>query len=83
MYYLFCSDGLLIFRQIQKNGKVEQEVVYEDYFTSMGIPYVEYTKYDLKKDCPDLVFTSNPYDSTVLPQFCLLYTSGKQAFFGV
>ena len=58
-----------IFRQIQKNGKVEQEVVYEDYFTSMGIPYVEYTKYDLKKDCPDLVFTSNPYDSTVLPQF--------------
>src|SRR5690625_957346 len=36
-----------IFREVRKNGKVEREVIYEDYLTPMGIDYIPYEEYDL------------------------------------
>lgn len=58
-----------IFRQVQKNGKVEQEVIYKDYLTAMGIPFFEYNKYSLEEDCPDLAFISQPYEGCTPREF--------------
>lgn len=53
----------------QANGKTEQEVIYKDYLTPLGIPFFEYNEYDIEKDCPELAFMSQPYESCTLPAF--------------
>lgn len=59
-----------IFRSLQRaDGHVDQEIIYEDYLTPMGIPFYEYNAYSLPDDRPDLAFTSQPYNSVQLPQF--------------
>ncbi|MED4853129.1 CDP-glycerol glycerophosphotransferase family protein [Caldifermentibacillus hisashii] len=58
-----------IFRSVQSNGKVETDVIYEDYLTPMGIDFIPYEQYDIAKDLPDMAFISNPYESVTLPQF--------------
>lgn len=58
-----------VFRQVQQDGQVKQEVTYVDYLTQMGIPFLEYTQYSLEKDSPDVAFTNQPYESVVLPDY--------------
>lgn len=58
-----------VFRQVQQGGQSRQEVTYTDYLTPMGIPFYEYDHYSLGDDCPDLAFTNQPYESTVLREF--------------
>lgn len=59
-----------IFRAVKKEGgKIETEVIYEDYLTSMGIENIAYESYELSKELPDIAFVSNPYESVTLPQF--------------
>lgn len=58
-----------IFREVHSEGKVERDIIYEDYLTPMGIEYIPYKKYNLEKDTPDMAFISNPYESVTLPQF--------------
>lgn len=56
-------------RVVERNGKREQEVIYEDFLTSMGIPALGYDQYDMERDCPELAFISQPYESCTLEQF--------------
>ena len=58
-----------IFRAKQINGKTETEVIYEDYLSKMGIPFLNYWEYDPEQDCPELAFTCQPYESVTLPEF--------------
>ena len=59
-----------IFRIVQQaNGETKQEVIYKDYLTPLGIPFLEYNEYDIEKDCPELAFSSQPYESCTLPEF--------------
>ncbi len=59
-----------IFRTIRRtDSHVDQEVIYKDYLTPMGIPFYAYNAYSLPDDRPDLAFSSQPYDSVQLPQF--------------
>lgn len=59
-----------IFRQVQdKKGRPKQEVIYKDYLSPMGIPFLQYNKYRLEKDCPDLAFICQPYESCTLKEF--------------
>ncbi len=65
-----------IFRVMQRaDGHVDQEIIYKDYLTLMGIPFYEYYDYSLADDLPDLAFTSQPYNSVQLPQFYAEYIS--------
>ena len=57
------------FRQIKKGGEMQQEVIYKDYLTPMGIPFFEHDKYNLEEDCPDLAFISQPYEGAALREF--------------
>ena len=59
-----------IFRAVQhENGEVKSDILYNDYLTPMGIEHIPYSKYDIKKDLPDIVFTSQPYESVTPEQF--------------
>ena len=58
-----------IFRAKQINGKTETEVIYEDYLSKMGIPFLNYWEYDPEQDCPELAFISQPYEIATLPEF--------------
>jgi hypothetical protein len=42
------------FREINRNGKLEKEVIYKDYLTPLGISFLQYDQYSLPEDCPDL-----------------------------
>ena len=52
-----------------KNIEAKAEAIYKNYLTPMGIPFLEYNQYNMKEDCPDLAFTSQPYDAVLLPEF--------------
>lgn len=56
-------------RVVQRNGKQEQEIIYKDFLTPMGIPSLGYDQYDMEQDCPDLAFISQPYESCTLERF--------------
>jgi len=59
-----------IFRAIKlPNGEVKSNVIYEDFLTPMGIQHIPFKEYDIKKDLPDLVFSSQPYESVTSEQF--------------
>lgn len=58
-----------IFREVQTNGQVEKNILYEDYLTPMGISFIPYEQYNIAEDAPDIAFISNPYESVTLPQF--------------
>ena len=59
-----------VFRIVkQADGTTKQDVIYKDYLTQLGIPFLGYDDYDIEKDCPELAFTSQPYESCTLPQF--------------
>jgi len=56
-------------RALKRNGKQEQEIVYKDFLTPMGIPALGYDQYDIEEDCPDLALISQPYETATLKQF--------------
>jgi len=56
-------------RVVQRDGKREQEIIYKDFLTPMGIPSLGYDEYDIEEDCPELAFISQPYESCTLEQF--------------
>lgn len=56
-------------RVVERNGKHEQEIIYKDFLTPMGIPSLGYDEYDIEDDCPELAFISQPYESCTLEQF--------------
>jgi len=56
-------------RIAKRDGKREQEIIYKDFLTPMGISSLEYDQYDIEKDCPELAFISQPYESCTLEQF--------------
>lgn len=59
-----------VFRIVkQPDGTTKQDTIYKDYLTPLGIPFLHYQDYDIEKDCPELAFTSQPYESCTLPQF--------------
>lgn len=59
-----------IFRAIKlPNGEVKSDIIYEDYLTPMGISHIPFQKYDIKKELPDMAFTSQPYESVTPEQF--------------
>ncbi len=58
-----------VFRVVKRDGKQEQDVIYKDFLTPMGIPSLGYDQYSLEEDCPDLAFISQPYEGCTLRQF--------------
>ncbi|MCI8870090.1 MAG: hypothetical protein HFF39_06045 [Lawsonibacter sp.] len=66
-----------ILRQHERNGKTEEEVLYEDYLTPMGVPFREYTQYSLEEDCPDLAFTNQPYEGSLRMDYWPEIIAGK------
>lgn len=59
-----------IYRAIKlPNGEIRSDVIYRDYLTDMGIKHILFKDYDIKKDMPDIVFTSQPYESVTPEQF--------------
>lgn len=59
-----------IYRAIKlHNGEIRSDVIYRDYLTDMGIKHILFKDYDIKKDMPDIVFTSQPYESVTPEQF--------------
>lgn len=58
-----------VFRQVQQNGQVRQEVTYKDYLTPLGIPFLGHEQYRIEDDCPDLAFTNQPYESVIPEEF--------------
>lgn len=56
-------------RVVNRDGKREQEIIYKDFLTPMGIPSLGYDQYDIEQDCPDLAFISQPYENCTLEQF--------------
>lgn len=56
-------------RVVQRDGRQEQEIIYKDFLTPMGVPSLGYDQYDMEQDCPDLAFISQPYESTTLQEF--------------
>lgn len=58
-----------VFRVVNRNGKQEQEVLYKDYLTERGIPFLRYDRYSLENDCPDLAFICQPYEGCTLQEF--------------
>lgn len=56
-------------RVVNRNGKQEQEIIYKDFLTPMGIPSLGYDEYDIESDCPELAFISQPYESCTIEQF--------------
>ena len=59
-----------IFRAVKEpNGKIKSDVIYEDFLTPMGISHIPFKNYDIKKDLPDITFTSQPYESVTTEMF--------------
>lgn len=59
-----------VYRQVRdEKGGEKHDVIYKDYLTPMGIPFLEYNEYSLEEDCPDLAFISQPYESCTLREF--------------
>lgn len=59
-----------IYRAVKfPNGEIKSDVIYEDYLTPMGISHIPFNQYDIKKEMPDLAFTSQPYESVTTEQF--------------
>ncbi len=58
-----------VFRIANVNGEQRQEIIYNDYLTPLGIPFLGYSQYSLETDCPDLAFVCQPYEVCTLPQF--------------
>lgn len=56
-------------RVVTRDGKREQEIIYRDFLTPMGIPSLGYDQYSLEEDCPELAFISQPYESCTLREF--------------
>ena len=56
-------------RVVERDGKREQEIIYRDFLTPMGVPSLSYDEYDIDADCPELAFISQPYESCTLEQF--------------
>lgn len=56
-------------RAVERDGKREQEIIYQDFLTPMGIPSLGYDEYDIETDCPELAFTNQPYENCTLEQF--------------
>lgn len=56
-------------RVVEQDGKREQEIIYKDFLTPMGIPSLGYEQYNIEEDCPELAFISQPYESCTLEQF--------------
>lgn len=59
-----------VYREIrQRNGETAKEVIYKDYLSPLGIPFLEYDQYSLTEDCPDLAFISQPYEGCTPKEF--------------
>lgn len=58
-----------IYRAVDRGGERRQEVIYKDYLTPLGIPFLNYDEYSLEADCPDLAFTSQPYEGCTPQEF--------------
>ena len=56
-------------RVVERDGKREQEIIYKDFLSPMGIPALSYEQYSIEEDCPELAFISQPYESCTLEQF--------------
>lgn len=56
-------------RVVERNGKRKQEIIYKDFLKPMGIPSLGYDQYNIEEDCPELVFTSQPYESCTPSEF--------------
>ena len=56
-------------RVVERDGKREQEIIYKDFLTPMGLPSLGYDAYSIEDDCPELAFISQPYESCTLEQF--------------
>lgn len=77
VYSYMCKDPRFdpvvvltpIFRAIKVDGETKSEIVYDDYLTPMGIPFYNYQDYSIEQDCPELAFTSQPYESVTLPEY--------------
>ena len=77
VYSYMCQDPRFdpvvvltpIFRAIKVDGETKSEIVYDDYLTPMGIPFYNYRDYSIEQDCPELAFTSQPYESVTLPEY--------------
>ena len=50
-------------RVVERDGKREQEIIYKDFLTPMGIPALSYEQYNIEEDCPELAFISQPYEN--------------------
>lgn len=58
-----------VFRAVRQSGRLEQEILYKDFLTPMGIPSLGYDAYDIAADRPELAFISQPYEGATLKQF--------------
>lgn len=56
-------------RVVQRDGRQEQEILYKDFLTPIGVPSFGYEEYDIASDCPEVAFISQPYESVTLEQF--------------
>lgn len=58
-----------IYRVVNQNGTQRKEVIYKDYLTPLGVPFLDHDKYSLTEDCPDLAFISQPYERCTPKEF--------------
>lgn len=58
-----------VWRFVMRDGKQEEEIIYKDFLTPMGIPSLGYNQYDIEEDCPDLAFISQPYEGATMERF--------------
>jgi len=59
-----------VFRAVKyPNGETKSNIIYEDFLTPMGIEHIPFKDYDIKKDLPDITFSSQPYESVTTEQF--------------
>lgn len=59
-----------IFRAVRSpEGDVRQDVIYQDYLTPLGIPFLPFSDYHVEQECPDMALISNPYESVTLREF--------------
>ena len=59
-----------IYRAVKyPDGEIKSDVLYEDFLTPLGIKHTLFNNYDIKKDMPDITFTTQPYESVTSEQF--------------